>query len=84
VAGRWRLAWLSSGIDDTCFPPVIIAIWLSLPLTLSYRDLEDLLAARGLDISYKMVRRWGAEVRTGGRAQAAGTVAPTEKRMALG
>jgi transposase-like protein len=26
--------------------------------TLSYRDIEDLLAERGLDISYETVRRW--------------------------
>ena len=42
------------------FPPGIIqrAIWLYLRFTLSYRDVEDLLAERGLDISYKTVRRW--------------------------
>jgi putative transposase len=35
------------------FPPDIIqhAIWLSLRLTLSHRNVEELLAARGLDIS---------------------------------
>jgi transposase-like protein len=42
------------------FPPPIIqqAIWLYLRFTLSYRDVEELLAARGLDISYETVRRW--------------------------
>src|SRR5262249_18066280 len=42
------------------FPPAIIqpAIWLYLPLPLSYRDVEELLAERGLDISYETVRRW--------------------------
>ena len=42
------------------FPPPIIqhAIWLYLRFTLSYRDVEDLLAERGLDISYETVRRW--------------------------
>ena len=42
------------------FPPAIIqhAIWLYLRFTLSYRDVEDLLAERGLDISYETVRRW--------------------------
>ena len=34
------------------------AIWLYLRFTLSYRDVEELLAERGLDISYKTVRRW--------------------------
>ena len=42
------------------FPPVIIqhAVWLYCRFTLSYRDVEDLLAERGLDISYETVRRW--------------------------
>ena len=41
-------------------PPEIIqhAIWLYLRFTLSYRDVEELLAERGLDISYETVRRW--------------------------
>ena len=41
-------------------PPEIIqnAIWLYLRFTLSYRDVEELLAQRGLDISYETVRRW--------------------------
>jgi transposase-like protein len=42
------------------FAPVIIqhAVWLYLRFSLSYRDIEDLLAERGLDISYETVRRW--------------------------
>jgi transposase-like protein len=42
------------------FPPVIIqhAVWLYLRFTLSYRDVEELLAERGLDISYETVRWW--------------------------
>ena len=42
------------------FPPEINqhAIWLYLRFTLSYRDVEELLAERGLDISYETVRRW--------------------------
>ena len=42
------------------FPPVIIqrAVWLYLRFTLSYRDVEELLAERGLDISYDTVRCW--------------------------
>jgi putative transposase len=31
---------------------------LYLRFTLSYRDVEDLLAERGLDVSYETVRRW--------------------------
>src|ERR1700758_602512 len=42
------------------FPAEIIqhAIWLYLRFTLSYRDVEELLAERGLDISSETVRRW--------------------------
>ena len=42
------------------FPPDIIrhAVWHYARFTLSYRDVEDLLAERGLDISYESVRRW--------------------------
>src|SRR3954452_21974376 len=42
------------------FPPPIIqhAIWLYLRFTLSYRDAEELLADRGLGVSYETVRRW--------------------------
>jgi len=42
------------------FPPELIrhAVWLYARFTLSYRDVEDLLAERGLDISYETVRRW--------------------------
>ena len=42
------------------FPPDVIrhAVWLYLRFTLSYRDVEDLLAERGLDVSYETVRRW--------------------------
>jgi putative transposase len=41
-------------------PPAIIrhAVWLYVRFTLSYRDVEDLLSERGLDISYETVRRW--------------------------
>src|SRR5262244_2858224 len=42
------------------FPPIVIqhAVWLYLRFTLSYRDVEDLLAERGLEISYETVRSW--------------------------
>jgi putative transposase len=42
------------------FPPVIIqhAVWLYLRFTLGYRDVEDLPAERGLEVSYETVRRW--------------------------
>jgi putative transposase len=42
------------------FPPEIIqqAIWLYVRFTLSLRDVEDLLAERGIAVSYETVRRW--------------------------
>jgi putative transposase len=42
------------------FPPVIIqqAIWLYARFTLSFGDVEDLLAERGITVSYETVRRW--------------------------
>src|SRR5258706_9303186 len=42
------------------FPPGIIqhAIWLYVRYTLSFRDVEDLLAERGIAVSHETVRRW--------------------------
>jgi transposase-like protein len=42
------------------FPPDIIghAVCLYLRFTLSFRDVEELLADRGLDLSYETVKRW--------------------------
>jgi len=41
-------------------PPTVIqySVWLYLRFTLSYRDVEELLAQRGLDVSYDSIRRW--------------------------
>src|SRR5881409_2426402 len=60
-ATRWdRLLHGSALYSRHRFPPPIIqhAIWLYLRFTLSYRDVEDILAERGLEISYETVRRW--------------------------
>jgi putative transposase len=42
------------------FPAEIIqqAVWMYLRFTLSYRDVEELLAERGIETSYETVRRW--------------------------
>ena len=42
------------------FPAQIIrhSVWLYARFTLSFRDIEDLLAERGVDVSYETVRRW--------------------------
>jgi transposase-like protein len=42
------------------FPPIIVqqAVWLYCRYTLSFRDVEELLAERGIEVSYETIRRW--------------------------
>jgi putative transposase len=42
------------------FPPQIIshAVWLYHRFSLSFRDVEELLAQRGVEVSYETIRRW--------------------------
>jgi putative transposase len=42
------------------FPPSIIqrAVWLYFRFPLSFRDVEEMLAERGIDVSYETIRRW--------------------------
>ena len=42
------------------FPPTIIrhCVWLYARFTLSHRDIEEILAERGIDVSYETARRW--------------------------
>ncbi len=42
------------------FPPEIIsyAVWLYYRFAMSFRDVEDLLAERGVIVSYESIRRW--------------------------
>ena len=44
------------------FPPDVIAhaVWLYHRFTLSLRDIEDLLAERGITVSYETIRQWCA------------------------
>ena len=67
------------------FPAEIIqhAIWLYLRFTLSYRDVEELLAERGLDISYETERRWVLKFGPD-RATAASASPSAERPMAFG
>ena len=41
------------------FPPDIIAhaVWLYFRFSLSFRDVEDLLAQRGITVTYETIRR---------------------------
>src|SRR5258707_1170899 len=43
------------------FPPEIIqrAIWLYYRFTLSLRDVKELLAERGIEVTYETIRQWG-------------------------
>ncbi len=62
MLGAGLLQWVMTSISFARhqFPPDVIrhAVWLYLRFTLSYRDVEDMLAERGLDLTYKTVRRW--------------------------
>ena len=42
------------------FPPYVIshAVWLYHRFCLSFRDVEDLLAQRGIEVSYETIRQW--------------------------
>jgi transposase-like protein len=42
------------------FPPDMIqrAVWMYLRSTLSFRDVEELLAERGVVVTYESIRRW--------------------------
>jgi putative transposase len=46
----------TAGKHSRCFDQH--AVWLYLRFTLSYRNIEDLLAERGIDISCETIRRW--------------------------
>ena len=45
------------------YPPEVIsyAVWAYYRFTLSLRDVEDLLAERGIEVSYEAIRRWCAK-----------------------
>jgi putative transposase len=57
-----RLLWPGHGvsIDNLTKPPEIIshAVWLYFRFTLSYRDVEEMLFARGIMVSYEAIRKW--------------------------
>jgi putative transposase len=50
----------STGYRRHRYPPQIIAhaVWLYHRFALSFRDVEDLLAQRGVEVSYETIRRW--------------------------
>ena len=60
VKGRYGPRMTAISYKRHRFPPVIIqhAVWLYARFTLSFRDVEELLAERGVDVSNETVRRW--------------------------
>ena len=51
----------SNGLPSlACFPPdvIVLAVRWCLRLALSYRDVEELLAERGIEVDYTTVDRW--------------------------
>ena len=60
VRCRYRRRMTPISFKRHRFPPVIIqhAVWLYTRFTLSFRDVEELLAERGIDVSNETVRRW--------------------------
>ena len=46
------------------FPPEIMshAVWLYFRFSLSFRDVEELLAQRGITVTYETVRQWRLRV----------------------
>ena len=57
--GRYRRHMTPISFKRQRFPPEIIqnAVWLYARFTLSFRDVEDVLAERGIDVSNETVRR---------------------------
>jgi transposase-like protein len=48
------------------FPPdaIRLAVWLYFRFTLSLRDVEEMLAERGIDVTYETIRCWTMKFRT--------------------
>ena len=64
------------------FPPEIIqrAIWLYYRFTLSLRDVEELLAERGIEVTHETIRQWGIQF---GPAVAGSAITPTSATLAM-
>ena len=57
---RWSLAIKTSIYSRHRFHPDIIrrAVWMYFRFNLSFRDVEELMIERGVDVSYETIRRW--------------------------
>ncbi len=51
---------VSPGYAGYRFPPAVIghAVWRSFRFALSYRDVEELLAERGVIVTYETIQQW--------------------------
>ena len=68
------------------FPAEIIrhAVWLYFRFSLSLRDVEELLAQRGIDVSYETIRCWTIKFGPQIARRLKGAVSPTLTRLQLG
>ena len=68
------------------FPPEIIshAVWLYHRFSLSFRDVEDLLAERGITVTYETIRAVVPDVRDRLRSTAAVPAGSTGRHLASG
>jgi putative transposase len=68
------------------FPPEIIshAVWLYFRFSLSFRDVEELLAQRGIVVTYETVRQWCLRVRANVRQWTPSSSPALWRQMAYG
>ena len=68
------------------FPAEIIehAVWLYHCFSLSLRDVETILAARGIVVSYESIRDWGPAFRPAVRQHAETAQAKAGRQMVFG
>jgi putative transposase len=59
----YRYPMSSLSYSRHCFPIDVIqqAVWLYFKFPLSLRNVEDLFAQQGIDVSYETVRRWSVK-----------------------
>jgi transposase-like protein len=60
LVNHWPMNRSANPYKRHRFPPAIIqyAVWLYHRFNLSHRDIEDLLAERGIEVTYESVRLW--------------------------
>src|SRR5215207_2337706 len=60
VCGFWETVMARISYKRHRFPPTVIqhAVWLYFRFTLSLRDVEEMLARRGMEVSYETIRCW--------------------------